>query len=216
MQGTRSLVLASTSTYRRSLLERLHLGFETARPQVEESRQPDEAPEAMVERLAVAKAADVARHYPDALIIGSDQCAAVGHRVLGKPGGHEQALEQLGTLSGQRVVFHTGLCLIDSAAGRQWRGVVPYTVHFREFETAEIERYLRLEQPYDCAGSFKSEGLGIVLFRRMEGDDPTALIGLPLILLCSWLREAGLALPPDATQPKRRPSGSTSWLQDPV
>ena len=199
MQGTRTLVLASTSTYRRSLLERLHLGFETARPRVEETRQPDEAPEAMVERLAAAKAADVARRYPDALIIGSDQCAAVGERILGKPGGHEQALEQLGALSGQRVVFHTGLCLIDSASGRQWRGVVPYTVHFRKLEIPEIERYLRLETPYDCAGSFKSEGLGIVLFRRMGGDDPTALIGLPLILLCSWLREAGIVLPPDPT-----------------
>jgi septum formation protein len=197
VQGTRTLVLASTSTYRRSLLERLQLDFETARPGVEETRLPDEAPETMVARLATAKAADVAGHYPDALIIGSDQCAAVGERILGKPGGHEQAREQLGTLSGQRVVFHTGLCLIDSASGRRWRGVVPYTVHFRELETAEIERYLRLEQPYDCSGSFKSEGLGVVLFRRMEGDDPTALIGLPLILLCSWLREAGLVLPPD-------------------
>ena len=199
MQGTRSLVLASTSTYRHSLLERLQLDFVTARPGVEESRQPDETPEAMVERLAAAKAADVAADYPDALIIGSDQCAAVGDRILGKPGGHEQALEQLGALSGRRVVFHTGLCLIDSASGRQWRGVVPYTVQFRELETAEIERYLRLDRPYDCSGSFKSEGLGVVLFRRMEGDDPTALIGLPLILLCSWLREAGVVVPPDAT-----------------
>ncbi|MFO8003938.1 Maf family protein [Thioalkalivibrio sp.] len=199
MPGTRTLVLASTSTYRRSLLERLHLDFETASPRVEETRLPDEAPQAMVGRLAAAKAADVARRYPDALVIGSDQCAAVGDRILGKPGGHQQALEQLGTLSGQRVVFHTGLCLIDSASGRHWRGVVPYTVHFRTLATAEIERYLRLEQPYDCAGSFKSEGLGVVLFQRMEGDDPTALIGLPLILLCSWLRQAGLTLPPGAT-----------------
>ncbi|MCA1789362.1 MAG: Maf family nucleotide pyrophosphatase [Thioalkalivibrio sp.] len=199
MQGTRNLVLASTSVYRRSLLERLHLDFETTRPEVEESRQPNEAPEAMVARLAAAKAADVAGRYPDALIIGSDQCAAVGNRILGKPGGHAQALGQLKALSGRRVVFHTGLCLIDSASGRQWRGVVPYTVHFRELATAEIERYLRLEKPYDCSGSFKSEGLGIVLFRRMEGDDPTALIGLPLILLCSWLREAGLELPPEAS-----------------
>ena len=199
MQGTRSLVLASTSAYRRSLLERLHLAFETARPQVEESRQPDEPPEAMAERLAVAKAADVARHYPDSLIIGSDQCAAVGERILGKPGGHARAREQLQALSGQRVVFHTGLCLIDSASGRQWQGVVPYSVLFRELETAEIERYLQLEKPYDCSGSFKSEGLGVVLFRRMEGDDPTALIGLPLILLCSWLREAGLVLPPETS-----------------
>ncbi len=199
MSATRTLVLGSTSAYRRTLLGRLHLEFETARPQVEESRQPDEPPEAMAERLAAAKAADVALHYPDALVIGSDQCAACGERILGKPGGYEQALEQLKTLSGQRVVFHTGLCLIDSRSGRQWQEVVPYAVHFRQLETAEIERYLRLEQPYDCSGSFKSEGLGITLFQRMEGDDPTALIGLPLIRLCSWLREAGLVLPPEAS-----------------
>lgn len=202
MPGTRTLVLASTSAYRRSLLERLHLDFETARPQVEELRQPDEPPAAMAERLAVAKADNVAPRYSDALIIGSDQCAAAGERILGKPGGHEQALEQLTTLSGQRVVFHTGLCLIDSGSGRQWHAVVPYAVQMRQLETAEIERYLRLEKPYDCSGSFKSEGLGITLFQRMEGDDPTALVGLPLILLCSWLREAGLALPPDPCNPQ--------------
>jgi septum formation protein len=196
MPGARSVVLASTSSYRRALLERLHIAFVTVRPEVEEFREPGESPEAMVERLAVSKAANVARRYADALVIGSDQCAAVGERILGKPGTHEQAVEQLAALSGQRVAFHTGLCLIDSGSGRQWSGVVPYTVHMRDLQPAEIERYLRLERPYDCAGSFKSEGLGISLFQRMEGDDPTALIGLPLIQLCAWLRAAGLPIPP--------------------
>lgn len=197
MPGARSVVLASTSPYRRALLERLHIAFATARPEVEESLQPGESPQAMVERLAMAKAADVAGRHADALIIGSDQCAAVGTRILGKPGTHEKAAEQLAALSGQRVVFHTGLCLIDSASDRQWHGVVPYTVQMRDLQSPEIERYLRLDQPYDCAGSFKSEGLGISLFQRMEGDDPTALIGLPLIQLCAWLRDAGLPMPPD-------------------
>lgn len=197
MPGVRSVILASTSPYRRALLGRLHIAFVTARPEVEENLQPGESPQAMVERLAMAKAADVAGRHTDALIIGSDQCAAVGERILGKPGTHEKAAEQLAALSGQRVAFHTGLCLIDSASGRRWHGVVPYTVQMRELQHAEIERYLRLDRPYDCAGSFKSEGLGISLFQRMEGDDPTALIGLPLIQLCAWLRDAGLPMPPD-------------------
>jgi MAF protein len=197
MPGARSVVLASTSPYRRALLERLHIEFVTARPEVVENLQPGESPQAMVERLAMAKGADVARRHTDALIIGSDQCAAVGERILGKPGTHEKAAEQLAALSGRRVVFHTGLCLIDTASGRRWHGVVPYTVQMRDLRPAEIERYLRLDRPYDCAGSFKSESLGISLFQRMEGDDPTALIGLPLIQLCAWLRDAGLPMPPD-------------------
>jgi septum formation protein len=197
MPGWRSVVLASTSSYRRALLERLRIEFVTVRPEVEEFREPGESPQAMVERLAVSKAADVACRRADALVIGSDQCAAVGDRILGKPGTHENAAEQLAALSGRRVVFHTGLCLIDAASGRQWQGVVPYTVHMRDLRPAEIERYLRLEQPYDCAGSFKSEGLGVSLFQRMEGDDPTALIGLPLIQLCTWLRDAGMPMPPN-------------------
>lgn len=196
MPDPRRLVLASTSRYRQALLERLQLDFLTARPEVEEDRRPGEAPQAMVERLARAKAGAVADAHPDALIIGSDQCAAVGTRILGKPGSHARAAEQLAALSGQCVVFHTGLCLLDSASRRSWSGVIPYSVQMRELDAAEIEDYLRVEQPYDCAGSFKSEGLGIALFQRMEGDDPTALIGLPLIRLAHWLREAGLAVPP--------------------
>lgn len=196
MSASRTVVLASTSAYRRGLLERLQLPFETASPRVAEDRLPDETPKALAERLARAKAADVAARYPDALVIGSDQSAGVGPRILSKPGNHQRAAEQLAALSGQSVVFHTGLCLIDSRSGREWLGVVPYTVHMREFDDDEIERYLRLERSYDCSGSFKSEGLGVSLFQRMEGDDPTALVGLPLIRLCAWLREAGVTLPP--------------------
>jgi septum formation protein len=191
----RPVVLASTSPYRRSLLERLRIPFETASPQVAEDRLPGETPQALAKRLAQAKAADVAARFTDALVIGSDQTAGVGERILGKPGHHERAAEQLAALSGKSIVFHTGVCLIDCASGREWLEVVPYTVHMRELDAAEIERYLRLDRPYDCSGSFKSEGLGVCLFRRMEGDDPTALVGLPLIRLCAWLREAGMLLP---------------------
>lgn len=197
MTASRTLVLGSTSRYRRSLLERLRIPFETASPGVAEDRLPEETPPALAERLARAKAADVAARYPDALVIGSDQSAGIGERVLSKPGDHQRAAEQLAALSGQSVVFHTGLCLIDTASGREWIGVVPFTVHMRDFDEDEIERYLRLERPYDCSGSFKSEGLGVSLFRRTEGDDPTALVGLPLIRLCVWLREAGVNVPPD-------------------
>jgi len=197
MAAVRTVVLGSTSPYRRSLLERLRIPFETASPQVAEDRLPEETPQALAERLARAKAAEVAARYPDALVIGSDQSAGVGDRILGKPGSHERAAEQLAALSGQSVVFHTGMCLIDTATGREWLGVVPYTVHMRELDADEIERYLRLDRPYDCSGSFKSEGLGVSLFRGMEGDDPTALVGLPLIRLCAWLREAGMHLPPE-------------------
>lgn len=196
MTALRTIVLGSTSPYRRSLLERLRIPFETASPEVAEDRLPEETPRALAERLAREKAANVATRYPDALVIGSDQSAGVGERVLSKPGDHQRAAEQLAALSGQSVVFHTGVCLIDTASGREWIGVVPFTVHMREFDEDEIDRYLRLERPYDCSGSFKSEGLGVSLFRRMEGDDPTALVGLPLIRVCAWLREAGVTLPP--------------------
>ncbi len=196
MPARPTLILASTSRYRRTLLERLSLPFEAVAPQVDETREPDEPPADMVLRLATAKATEVASRFPEALVIGSDQCAALGTDVLGKPGSHEKARVQLGRLSGQRVTFHTGLCLIDSAGGREWCDVVPFTVHMRDLEPDEIERYLRADRPYDCAGSFKSEGLGISLFRSMEGEDPTALVGLPLIRLCTRLREAGFTIPP--------------------
>jgi septum formation protein len=196
MQGERRIVLASTSAYRRALLQRLGLEFEVTAPRVDEDRRPGETPAAMVERLAVAKAAEVGARFPDTLVIGSDQCAALGAEILGKPGSHERAAGQLARLSGQRVEFHTGLCLIDTANGRRWSGVVPFTVHMRDLDASEIDRYLCIERPYDCAGSFKSEALGIALFRSMDGSDPTALIGLPLIRLSDWLREAGVAVPP--------------------
>lgn len=195
MSPPRPLVLASTSPYRRALLERLRIPFSVARPDVVEERLPDESPAHMVQRLAEAKARAVQKRHPEALIIGSDQCAAVEDVVLGKPGDPQRAAAQLARLSGQRVVFHTGLCLLDHRPAPLWSVVVPYVVEFRELTPTEIERYLHAEQPYDCAGSFKSEGLGVTLFRRLEGTDPTALIGLPLIELCHGLRAAGHALP---------------------
>jgi septum formation protein len=199
MPARPTLILASTSRYRRALLERLSLPFQAVAPQVDETRAPNEPPADMVLRLAAAKAAEVARRFPHAIVIGSDQCAALGTDVLGKPGSHEKARAQLGRLSGQRVTFHTGLCVIDGASGREWHDVIPFTVHMRDLDPGEIERYLRADQPYDCAGSFKSEGLGISLFQAMEGEDPTALVGLPLIRLCARLREAGCTIPSEAS-----------------
>ncbi len=190
-----ALVLASTSPYRRELLERLGLAFSTAAPQVDETPRAGESPRDLVMRLAAAKARAVAAHYPDALIIGSDQVALLKNKILGKPGDHAGAVEQLSAASGQRVEFLTGLCLLHAASGRAQADVIPYAVHFRPLTPAQIERYLNREQPFQCAGSFKSEGLGITLFERLEGDDPSALIGLPLIRLVSMLRIEGLELP---------------------
>ena len=192
---TRTLVLASTSPFRRTLLERLGIAFETLSPEVDETRLPEESADRLVMRLSEAKARAGAALYPDALIIGSDQVALCGSQILGKPGDHTQACRQLALLSGQRVSFYTGLCLYDAASGASKVDLVPYHVTFRHLNADQIERYLRADQPYNCAGSFKSEGLGISLFERMEGDDPNALIGLPLIRLVSWLNEAGVAVP---------------------
>ncbi len=187
-----TLILASTSPYRRALLERLRLPFSTSKPGVDETRLPNESAEQMVCRLAQAKAEAVAFEYPEAWVIGSDQCAVLDEHILGKPGTHARAFEQLEAASGKQVVFHTGLCVMRRASGFMRVVNVPFSVHFRELTTCEIEHYLQREQPYDCAGSFKSEGLGITLFESMQGDDPTSLIGLPLIALCAMLREAGL------------------------
>ncbi|WP_026148288.1 MULTISPECIES: nucleoside triphosphate pyrophosphatase [unclassified Thioalkalivibrio] len=193
----REIVLASTSPYRAQLLQRLHLPFTTAAPQVDETRLPDEDAAALVRRLAEAKARAVTGGtHPDALIIGSDQSASHGGRILGKPGNAERAREQLASLSGGTVTFHTGLCLLDASSGEARVEDVEYTVTFRRLSDAEIRAYVALDNPVDCAGSFKSEGLGVSLFERMEGSDPTALVGLPLIRLCHWLREAGIAMPP--------------------
>jgi septum formation protein len=188
------IVLASTSPYRRELLARLALPFETAAPDIDESPQPGETPLHMVRRLSEAKARAVVPGHA-ALIIGSDQVALVDEEVLGKPGTHEEATKQLRRLSGRCVTFLTGLCLLNSATGEMQVDAVPYRVRFRTMDEAQIDRYLRHEQPYNCAGSFKSEGLGITLFERMEGEDPTALVGLPLIRLTDMLAAAGIALP---------------------
>ena len=191
----RTLVLASTSPFRRELLQRLGVTFATLAPDVDETRRPGESPEALVLRLAEAKARAGAPQYPDALIIGSDQVAVCAGEVLGKPGNHAAACEQLRRLAGQEVNFLTGLCLYDAAGDRARVELVPFRVLFRPLTDEQIDRYLRIEQPYNCAGSFKSEGLGISLFESMHGDDPNALIGLPLIRLTSWLNAAGIAVP---------------------
>lgn len=181
------LILASTSPFRKQLLERLGLPFITAAPDVDESPREDEGPAHLVARLAELKARAVAQQFPNALIIGSDQTATVGGTLLNKPGTHENAVKQLRMCSGHAVTFHTGLCLLNTAHGNMQRNVIPYYVHFRKLDDAQIEHYLRREQPYNCAGSFKSEGLGIALFEKLAGDDPTALIGLPLIELTRML-----------------------------
>lgn len=190
-----TLVLASSSPYRRELLERLQLPFVTAAPHLDESRLAQESAQAMVARLAQQKAAALVKQYPKALIIGSDQCAVLGEEILGKPLTHAKARQQLQASSGRTVEFLTGLCLFDSQTQTFQLEVIPFHVEFRELTAIEIEHYLQREQPYHCAGSFKSEGLGISLFKRMYGDDPTALIGLPLIRLVAMLRQHGYLIP---------------------
>lgn len=194
MNASPRLILASTSLYRRELLARLQLPFDTERPGTDETPLPGEAPEALARRLARAKAADVATRHPGAWVIGSDQVAECDGRALGKPGGHEAATAQLTAMSGQAVRFHTGLCL--AREGEPPLEAMDLTVvQFRNLGADEIERYLRAEQPYDCAGSFKSEGLGIGLFEAIDNRDPTALVGLPLIATARLLRDAGFRLP---------------------
>lgn len=182
------LILASTSPFRRELLTRLGLPFETANPAVDESALPGESPEATALRLSEAKARAVAQKHPDALIIGSDQIACLDGQVFGKPGNHANAVKQLQTMRGKRVNFFTGLCLLNAATGKAHLRGAPTFVTFRNLSDNEIENYLRKEQPYNCAGSAKSEGLGIAVIAKMEGEDPNALIGLPLIALCDLLR----------------------------
>lgn len=188
------LILASTSPYRRELLSRLGLPFEAADPQTDETPQPGEPPEATALRLSEAKARAVATQFPDALIIGSDQVAVMEGRIFGKPGTHERAAEQLRQLRGRTVNFFTGLCLLNAGTGRAQVKGVPTLVTFRPLSDSEIENYLRREMPYNCAGAAKSEGLGIALLQSMTGDDPNALIGLPLIALCDMLRSEGVAV----------------------
>jgi MAF protein len=186
------LVLASTSPFRRALLERLGISFVTAAPATDESPRPRETPQQLVVRLSEDKARAVAALHPKALIIGSDQVACLDGRVMGKPGNRERAIEQLSRASGKTVVFYTGLCLLN-ARTNQARGLCePFRVYFRPLSQSQIVSYLDRERPYNCAGSFKSEGLGIALFERLEGDDPNALIGLPLIRLIRMLEAEGV------------------------
>ena len=193
--GARALVLGSTSRYRRELLERLRQPFEVLAPEVDETPLAGEAPAALAQRLALAKARAVAAQRPGAIVIGSDQVADLDGEPLGKPGNHERAVAQLRRMSGQTVLFQTALAVVCLETGFEASELAVVKVVFRQLDDATIERYLRAEQPYDCAGSAKSEGLGIALLERIDNDDPTALIGLPLIHTARLLRQAGLQLP---------------------
>jgi septum formation protein len=195
MPASPPLVLASTSRHRQLLLERLSVPFEAVAPGVDETRSFRESVEQLVKRLSLAKAEAVATQRPGAVIIGSDQAAERDGEILGKPGDHTTATAQLKAASGKYMKFHTGLCVIDTRDGRVQEYTDVTRVAFRKLTDAEIERYLQAEQPYDSAGSFKSEGLGITLFEGIESNDPSALIGLPLIALCRFLRTVGLELP---------------------
>jgi septum formation protein len=186
------LILGSTSRYRRELLERLRLPFTADAPRVDETPLPGEAPAALATRLALAKAHEVAARHPGALVIGSDQVADVDGEAIGKPGTHERAVAQLRRMSGRSVVFQTAVAVVRPDTGFEQVERVPVTVRFRALDDDEIEHYLRLEQPYDCAGSAKCETLGIALLSAIESDDPTALVGLPLIRTSALLRAAGL------------------------
>jgi septum formation protein len=189
---TQTLILASSSRYRREVLEKLYLPFECVSPDIDETPFAGESPEQTSLRLAESKAYKVAETYTNALIIGCDQVATVDDLQIGKPGYHENAVKQLTMLSGKEVIFHSAICLYDSASQHMQSTIVPYYVKFKTLTPLQIETYLRLEQPYDCAGSAKSEGMGIALLDYMRGDDPNALIGLPLIALVNMLQQAGI------------------------
>ncbi|MGY8894166.1 MAG: Maf family protein [Burkholderiales bacterium] len=191
----RPLILGSTSVYRAELLERLRLPFTKARPEVDETPLPNESPSALAQRLALAKAQAVASLNPSALVIGSDQVADLNGQPLGKPGNFERAVAQLTAMSGQLVIFHTAVALVCHESGFSQQETAVVRVRFRDLSREEIERYVRAEEPYDCAGSAKSEGLGVSLLASMDNDDPTALIGLPLITTCKLLRAAGVVVP---------------------
>ncbi|QYY30554.1 MULTISPECIES: Maf-like protein [Cupriavidus] len=185
------LILGSSSPYRRELLERLRLTFEVAVPDINETPLAGESPEATALRLSLNKAQAIAQRHPDALIIGSDQVLTLDGRQMGKPGSHDKAREQLRLMRGRTATFHSALCLLDGRTGQSQLADVQTRVTMRDLTDAEIDAYLRLEKPYDVAGSAKSEGLGIALLSRVESDDPTALVGLPLIALTSMLRQSG-------------------------
>lgn len=191
----RPLVLASGSLYRRELLQRLQLPFVCHSPNIDETPHANEEAVTLVQRLAVAKACALRKQFLQHLIIGSDQVAVLDGQIIGKPGSRAAAIAQLQAASRRSLTFYTGLCLLDSASNRLQVDCVPFTVHFRQLTDAQIERYVDREKPFDCAGSFKSEGLGISLFRTTEGEDATALVGLPLIRLCDMLNQAGIEIP---------------------
>jgi len=188
----KTLVLGSTSPFRKSILEKLNLSFECAKPNIDETALVGETPQTLVERLAIEKAKAVTDEFPNALIIGSDQVAVCDGEILGKPHNFENGVKQLTKFSNKAVTFYTGLCVYDSANDKTLSLVEPFIVHFNKLSQEEIENYLKAEQPYNCAGSFKSEGLGICLFEKLEGDDPNTLIGLPLIRLVDLLKQHGL------------------------
>ena len=190
----RALILGSTSRYRRELLERLRVPFDVVSPDVDETPLPGEAPQALATRLALAKAKAVAALHPNAVVIGSDQVADLNGEPLGKPGTHERAVAQLQRMRGQTVIFQTAVSVVCQASGFEQTELAQIKVRFRELSDAEIEAYLRAEEPYDCAGSAKSEGLGIALLDAIDNDDPTALIGLPMIRTARLLRAAGIDL----------------------
>lgn len=190
----RPLILASTSRYRRELLARLHLPFDVQPPEVDETALGGETPRELAERLALEKARAVAARFPEAVVIGSDQVADLAGEALGKPGDHARATAQLRKMRGQTLIFQTAVAVVCQATGFVERDLAPVRVVFRELSDAAIERYLQAEQPYDCAGSAKSEGLGIALLSAIDSDDPTALVGLPLIRTCRMLRSAGVEL----------------------
>ncbi|OYT95896.1 MAG: septum formation inhibitor Maf [Pseudomonas sp. PGPPP3] len=189
------LVLASSSPYRRELLSRLRLPFTWSAPAIDESHHPNESPESLVRRLAEEKARALAEQHPNHLIIGSDQVAVLDGQILGKPHTMSRAQAQLEAASGASVTFLTGLCLLNSASNRQQTDCIRFTVHFRQLDPERIRRYLEAEQPFDCAGSFKAEGLGVSLFRATEGSDATSLVGLPLIRLVDMLTNESVQIP---------------------
>ncbi len=188
----KTLVLGSTSPFRKTILEKLQLPFVCAKPNIDETPLKGETPQTLVKRLAIEKAKAVASQHPNALIIGSDQVAVCKGEIIGKPHNFDNGVIQLTKFSGESITFYTGLCIYNSETDKEISLVEPFNVHFNQLSQGEIENYLHAEQPYNCAGSFKSEGLGICLFEKLEGDDPNTLIGLPLIKLVSLLKQHGV------------------------
>lgn len=198
----KKLVLGSTSPFRKEILKKLNLPFECAKPNIDETAHDNESPVALVERLAIEKAQTVAKEFPNALIIGSDQVAMCDGDILGKPHNFENAVKQLQKFSNKAVTFYTGLCVYDSELDYTTALIEPFVVHFNDLSITEIENYLHAEQPYNCAGSFKSEGLGICLFKKLEGEDPNSLIGLPLIKLVALLKQHNVDVLAEQTSKK--------------